>query len=453
MDESMLTGEYLPKLRREGDSVIGGTISVDNPLRIRVTRTGNDSLQARIQRLVERAQTEKPRITRIADRVAGWFVMAVLLMATMTALAWLWIDPQNWLPITIAVLVVSCPCALSLATPTALTAALSGFLQRGLAVTRVAAIESLTRTSHVAFDKTGTLTQGRLSLRRVETCAELSRHECLKLAAVLESQSEHPVAKALIEAYGSESVILPLDLCNHPGAGLSGVIDGRRYFIGKPEFIEDNTGLACRRPLAVLSNEATESLVILASEEKLLAAFVLVDSLRAGARELVEDIHRSGRETVLLSGDHRQVVRSVGMALDIGDCRSGLSPDDKLAQVRDLQHRGAVIAMVGDGINDAPVLAAANVSIVMRRGADISRGQADVLMLGEDIRCLGDALRLADKTVNVIRQNISWALAYNLLALPLAMAGYVEPWMAAVGMSCSSLLVLANSSRLGAKPD
>lgn len=451
LDEAMLTGEYLPKLRKEGDSVIGGSINVDNALTIRVTGAGDDSLQARIQRLVDRAQAEKPRITRIADRVAGWFVMVVLVLAALTALTWLRFDPQNWLPVTVAVLVVSCPCALSLATPTALTASLAGFMQRGLAVTRAAAIEYLTRVSHVAFDKTGTLTRGRLALRRIETFAALSRAECLKLAAVLESQSEHPIATALTDAYGSQSMILPLDIRNQPGAGIAGTIDGHRYYIGKPEFIESSTGLACRRPLSVLSKETAESVILLADDEKLLAAFVLIDSLRVGARELIDDIHRAGRDTVLLSGDQQQVVRSVGSALGIGDCRSGLSPDDKLDHLRTLQHQGAVVAMVGDGINDAPVLAAANVSIVMRRGADISRGQADILMLGEDIRCLADGIRLADRTARVIRQNIVWALGYNLIALPLAMLGYVEPWMAAVGMSGSSLLVLANSSRLGAK--
>jgi len=451
LDEALLTGEYLPRLRRAGDSVIGGSINVDGPLRVRVTNAGDDSLQARIRRLMERAETEKPQVTRIADRVAGWFVLAVLLLAAATAAVWWQLDPQHWLPITVSVLVVSCPCALSLATPTALTAVLSGFMQHGLAVTRTAAIEQLAKTTHVAFDKTGTLTEGRLHLRRTETFAGLPGRECLRLAALLESHSEHPIARAMTSAGGDTVSGQARDLHNHPGAGVSGLVGGKRYYLGKPEFIEAQTGLPGRVPLAVLSDRTAESIILLADKTQLLAAFVLADSIRAGAAELIADIRRSGREAVLLSGDQPQVVHSVATALDIGDYRSDLGPNDKFDRLREMQQQGSVVTMVGDGINDAPVLAGANVSIVMRRGADISRSQADVLMLGEDIRCLSRAFCLADHAVTVIRQNIGWALGYNLLALPLAMAGYVQPWMAAIGMSCSSLLVLANSSRLGAK--
>lgn len=452
LDESMLTGEYLPKLRREGDAVIGGSINVDNPLRIRVTHVGRDSVLAKIQRLVEHAQSEKPAATQMADRVAGWFVLGVLCMASVTALFWMQYDPGHWLPITVAVLVVSCPCALSLATPTALTAAVSGLLQRGLAVTSATAVERLAKVTHIAFDKTGTLTHGHLTLRRTETFSYLPARECLKLAAIIESQSEHPIAKALLRAYGDQPEETVQLVSNMPGAGMSAVIQGRRYFIGKPGFVEASIGRHCRQPLALLSSEAVESLIVLADDEKLLAAFVLIDSLRPGAAALISALHRNHRNTLLLSGDQQQVVTSVGNVLDIGHSIGGLNPLDKMNYLRDLQRQGAIVAMVGDGINDAPVLAVADVSVVMRRGADISRGQADALMLDEDIQCLASAIKLADKTASVIRQNLFWALSYNTLALPLAMAGYVQPWMAAIGMSCSSLLVLANSSRLNKQP-
>ena len=451
LDEAMLTGEYLPKLRKVGDGVLGGSINIDSPLRIRVTHTGEDTLIASIHRLTQRAQLEKPRMTQIADRVAGWFITIVLILAALTAIAWINIDATRWLPVTVAVLVISCPCALSLATPTALTAALSGFLQRGLAVTRGAAIEQLAKVSHVAFDKTGTLTLGRLGLRRIETYTSLSEQECLAIATILESQSEHPVGRALVAAYDQASTALPRELQTYPGAGLSGVIDQHRYYIGSPAFIEARLGASLRPSFAVLSDTVAETVVVLADERNVLARFVLADQIRSGAADLIQAVHQRGRSSVLLSGDQQRVVKSVGAALGIGDSRGGLSPDDKLEQLRGLQNHGARVAMVGDGINDAPILAAANVAIAMRQGADISRNQADIIMLGDDISSLDDALRLADQTVGIIRQNIIWALAYNMLAIPFAMLGYIEPWMAAIGMSSSSLLVLLNSSRLGRK--
>lgn len=451
LDEAMLTGEYLPKLRKVGDCVLGGSVNIDSPLRVRVTHTGDDTLIAGIQRLVEQAQLDKPRLTRIADQVAGWFITIVLTLAALTAIAWMHIDATQWLPITVAVLVISCPCALSLATPTALTAVLSSFLQRGLAVTRGTAIEQLARVSHVAFDKTGTLTLGRLGLRRIETYTDKSEKECLAIAAILESQSEHPVGQALIEAGGEASPALPQELQTYPGAGLSGIIDQQRYYIGSPAFIEARLGTTLRSSFAVLSDTVAETVVILADDQHMLARFVLADRIRSGASELIQAVHERGRSSVLLSGDQQRVVKSVGGALGIGDSRGELTPDAKLEQLRGLQSHGARVAMLGDGINDAPIMAAANVAIAMRQGADISRNQADIIMLGDDISNLDEALRLADHTVAIIRQNIIWALTYNMLAIPFAMLGYVQPWMAAIGMSCSSLLVLLNSSRLGWK--
>ncbi len=446
VDESLLTGESLPVNKQSGAHVVGGSINVESPLTVRLTQVGADTVLAAILRLLDRAQTEKPRLALLADRAAAWFTGAVLIVAALTALYWWWHNPALWLPITVAVLVITCPCALSLATPTALTAATGALTRAGLLVTRGHALETLARATHFVFDKTGTLTEGKLRLLETRTLAGLSADECLRLAGALERHSEHPVARAL-RATATEPLPGATDVGNTPGAGLQGVIDGEAYYIGTPAFVRKCAGVTVdEKLLATLRTGGT--VVVLANRKGPLAAFVLGDTLRPEARALVDTLKARGRHVLLLTGDHEQAARRVGKELGIDDIAWELSPADKLARVSALQERGAVVAMIGDGVNDAPVLARASVSIAIGGAADVAAASADMILLAPRLDALRTGLDVAGRTLTVVRQNLGWAVAYNFIAVPAAVLGYVTPWLAALGMSLSSLLVVANSLRL-----
>ncbi len=452
VDESLLSGESLPVAKSAGDRLVGGSVNVEGPLVARVERIGADTLLSAIQRLLDRAQTEKPRLAETADRVAAWFVAGVLLLAAAVALFWWQHDPARWLPITVAVLVVTCPCALSLATPTSLAAATSALTRQGLLVTRGHALETLARATDFVFDKTGTLTLGELRLQHVEILsAGLTAGECLRRAASLERYSEHPIARALraaAAAAGARALETPADVSNTPGAGLSGSLGSRRYYLGTPEFVREHTGLAPAPACLARLRAGGGTVVILAEEGCLHAAFVLGDSLRPGARPLVEALVRHGRRVWLLTGDHEQAAQRVAQALGIERWASGLKPADKLAHLERLRAEGAVAAMVGDGVNDAPVLAAAPVSIAMGGAAPLAAAAADMILLSPHLERLWEGVSTARRTLAVIRQNFAWAIAYNLVAVPAALFGYVTPWLAALGMSASSLIVVANALRL-----
>ena len=386
-------------------------------------------------------------MAQLADRVASGFVVAVLLLAGLVALYWWQHDSPLWLPATIAVLVITCPCALSLATPAAITAATGQLTRLGLLVTRGHALETLARATHFIFDKTGTLTRGRLRLLETRTLSQLTGAECLRRAGALERHSEHPIARALIEAAepgGPEAT----EAVNTPGAGMRGVIDGRIFFLGTPAYIQEQTGRAADPGMLQELRRRGDTVVLLAGREALHAAFVLSDELRPGARELIAELKRQGKSVMLLTGDHEMAARRVADGLGIEDLAWDLRPGDKLERVRALQRQGAVVAMVGDGVNDAPVLAAAQVSIAMGGGTAVAAASADMILLSQKLLHLADGQTVARRTLAVIRQNLVWAVVYNLLAIPAAAAGYVTPWMAALGMSASSLLVVANALRL-----
>jgi Cu2+-exporting ATPase len=458
VNEALLTGESTPLPKTTGDNLIGGSINIDNPLRLLVTRVGMETVLARIMRLMERAQNEKPAITRLADRTAAWFVGGVLLLAGLVGLYWWQAAPDAWLPIVISVLVVTCPCALSLATPTAISAATGAMLADGLLSARGNRLEALARCTHVVFDKTGTLTRGEPVVRAVHPLARLDQREILRLASALERQSEHPLGKAIAKSY---SGALPTveEPANHPGAGVSGNIGGTRYFIGsrdfvarhcaeigdRPRFLDGKRGLS---PISPISEDEDGITVLLADPEMLHAAIVLHDEIRPDARATVAALRDSGKQVILMSGDHLSSVRAVAAEVGIETYFAGMKPQDKLDRVQALQREGAIVAMIGDGINDAPVLAGADVSIAMHGAAQISHASADLVLLSEQLIPLADGLRIARRTMHIVRQNLGWALTYNLVALPAAALGYVAPWMAAIGMSSSSLLVVLNALRL-----
>jgi Cu2+-exporting ATPase len=445
VNESLLTGESTPLRKLPGDTLIGGSINIESPLRMSVDRTGLDTVLAEIVRLLDQAQTEKPAITRLADRAASWFVSAVILIAAGVGWYWWRMAPDAWLPVLISVLVVTCPCALSLATPTAISAATGAMLANGLLTVRSHGLETLARSTHVVFDKTGTLTHGTPAVTATQVLSDRAQGDLLDIAAALEVHSEHPAGKALVRAAPGSHAVVATSISNFPGAGVSGRIADRDWYIGNANFIAERT----RADLAELAADQTDGTrVLLADALQVHAVFVLRDQVRKEACSVVAALQRAGKQIMLLSGDNagaaRQVAAEVGITAVHGDMR----PADKLRQVQSLQRQGAVVVMVGDGINDAPVLAAADVSVAMRSAADISQASADMILMSDELWALAAGIRLANRTLRIIRQNLVWAVSYNLVALPAAALGFVAPWMAAIGMSSSSLLVVVNALRL-----
>lgn len=445
-NEALLTGESRPVPKSPGELVTGGSVNAESPLVVQVEQVGDGTRLSAIISLMERAAIEKPHIVEMADRIASYFVAVLLAIAAMVALGWYLVDPSRVLWITVSVLVVTCPCALSLATPIALTVAAGAFAKNGLLVTRGHAIETLARATHFVFDKTGTLTTGRMHLIDVGPVGRLDREECLEIAAALEQNSEHPVATALRRVVG-DGFPAALNPVNEPGQGVQAEVNGRCYRIGRPDY-----ALALSR--AELPDaaddwlESGDTVVVLADTDGCQAFFRIGDEIRPESSALIAELRLAGKNVVLLTGDAPAVAWRVAAALGIEDVRGGATPQGKHDCVKALQANGAVVAMIGDGVNDAPVLAQAQVSVAMGGGAHLARTQSDLVLLSEDLNHLRYGLRRAVKTLQVIRQNLWWSFAYNFVALPLAIAGYVTPWMAGIGMSASSLLVVLNSLRL-----
>jgi Cu2+-exporting ATPase len=445
VSEALLSGESTPISKGQGAHLIGGSINMESPLYLRVEQVGLDTVLAEIVRLLERAQNEKPAITHLADRVASWFVGTVLVVAAAVGFYWWQQAPEHWLPILVSMLVVTCPCALSLATPTAISAATGTMLGHGLLIIGNHSLETLARSSHVIFDKTGTLTFGTPVITRILCLSHLDERTVLALAAALEQHSEHPAGKAIVAAAASGKSFTASDLRNFPGAGISASIDDRRWFIGNAGFIAAHTD-ADSKALPVDTDPGTQ--VVLADAHQLHARFLLQDTMRPEAPAVIRALRHAGKQVLLMSGDNQAAAQQLASEVGIEDVHAGMTPADKLQQVQALQQQGAVAVMVGDGINDAPVLAAADVSIVMRDAAHISQASADMVLLSNNLGALNKGIRLSRKTLGIIKQNLFWAVSYNLVALPAAALGFVAPWMAAIGMSSSSLLVVLNALRL-----
>ena len=350
-----------------------------------------------------------------------------------------------------SVLVVTCPCALSLATPTALTAATGGLTRLGLLVTRGHALESLARATHFVFDKTGTLTEGKLKLLETKSLGELNQDKLLANAAALESRSEHPIARSICAAVSDSKIPVVSDVHSSPGGGVQGKVHGELWYIGSTAFVEQKTNSTIDADIVKSLQSGGRTVVWLADGHSVQAAFILGDELRQGADELVNHLGSLNTQVLLLTGDHEQAASRVADQLDISEFAAEQTPDSKLAHVQKLQQGGAVVAMVGDGVNDAPVLAGAHLSIAMGSSAHIAAASADMLLLSQKLPHLVTAIQVARKTMRIVRQNLAWAVMYNLVALPLAAMGYIAPWMAAIGMSASSLLVVTNALRLTRK--
>jgi Cu2+-exporting ATPase len=447
VEEAILTGESMPRTRTVGDAVLAGSVVRDGALVLAVTAAGAATRLASIERLVERAGSARPRLARIADRVARWFVAALLVVAALTAIAWWQLDPARALAVTFAVLVVSCPCALSLATPAALAAAAGALGRRRVVIARADALESLARVTHVVFDKTGTLTTGRLSLVDTVVADDTSGAQAIALAAALESVSEHPIARAFAEANGSRSEIAVQSPSVVPGHGVEGIIAGRVVRLGTLPFAAALSGArSSQDPVADAHPSAT--IVTMGDACGIIASFVLADALRPDARALIERLRALHVVPVLLSGDRASTVAAAAAALRIDDARGNALPEEKRSVIGDLQAHGAVVAMVGDGVNDAPSLAQAQVSVSLGTATPLAQWTADVVVLADALLPIADAIAHARRTLAVVRENLGWAFAYNLVAIPAAAFGFVTPLVAALGMSVSSLVVVGNALRL-----
>jgi Cu2+-exporting ATPase len=438
LDLALLTGESGPQRRTKGAQVQGGAVNIAQPVVLRVSRAMADSTLAQLVRLVEGAGQGKPRLALWADRVGAWFVAGLLVFAVAVFWAWQLSDPARAWQVTIAVLVVSCPCALSLATPSALASATDLLVRRGVLVVRPHVLETLQRATHIIFDKTGTLTEGRPRLRATVALGALDAAACLQLAAALEAGSAHPLAAAIRLAW--QGPLVPVEqLRSAPGQGVAGVIGGVSYRLGGATF----AGHASAAPA-----DPDVTSVYLSADGVPLARFELADTLRTDALALVRQFTQRGQRVILLSGDQQAVADRVAGHLGIETALGGQLPDAKLAYVQALQQQGAVVAMVGDGINDAAVLRGADVSFAMGGGAALAQLNADCVLLSGRLASLGEAATTAERTLRVIIQNLCWAMLYNAVAIPAAALGLLNPWMAAAGMSVSSALVVLNALRL-----
>ena len=444
VDEALLTGESCAVKKEIGDPVIAGSINLEGPLEVRVTGTGENTVLAGIIRLLDRAVAEKPRLAQLADQVAGHFTYVLLALTLLVALAWWWHNPDMVLETVLAVLVVTCPCALSIAAPAAFAAAGSHLLKQGILLTRGHALETLAKVTHVVFDKTGTLTFGKPKLHQVLPFGALDPHSCLRLAASLEQASEHPLAQSFLERIGTNELHLVTEAQNFPGKGVTGSISGRRYTLGNRML----SPLTQAQEEPALNVAAGATMVWLCDEQEVVAAFEISDELRPDAMDLIEQLKAHGLAVSMLSGDSQQAVQHFAAQLGITDYHGALHPEDKLSALKSMQAKGAVVAMVGDGINDAPVLAGADVSLAMGGGTQVARASSDIVLLSEKLPDIWRALQTGQATMTVMRQNFVWAAGYNLLALPFAAMGYIPPWLAALGMSVSSLVVVLNALRL-----
>ncbi|TQV84747.1 cadmium-translocating P-type ATPase [Exilibacterium tricleocarpae] len=441
--EAMLTGEAEPVLKQPGDRVSAGTLNTDGSLLVEVKALGQHTQLSAIEQLVEQAQQEKPSQVALADRVAGYFVGVVLIVTGLVGWFWYHQAPEQAFWICLSVLVVTCPCALSLATPTALTTAIDTLRRRGLLVTRAHVVEGLEKVTCVVFDKTGTLTQGEPRVEDVVVTGELSRQRCLAVAAALETGSNHPLARAFADYSGT---VFAEGIETVTGSGVSGRIDGRDYRLGTADFAAAGAPppAGAGQWLALSVTDATSGRV------QLLAWFSLRDQVRERAAAAVAALREELQlEVVLLSGDSSSATAEVAAAVGIANYRGGATPQDKLDYIQARQRYGDVVMMVGDGINDIPVLSGADVSVAMGSASDLAQTRADSILLNGQLEQLPAALVFARRARRTIRQNLGWAAGYNGLALPLAAMGWVPPYAAALGMSASSLVVVLNALRLG----
>jgi Cu2+-exporting ATPase len=443
LSESLLTGESRAVRKEPGDAVIGGSINCGDAFIFRVTQAGSATVLSCLRRMMEAAIATRPRWVEMAERASGWFIGAIIAAAVAAGYAWMQVDASRALWIAVSVLIVTCPCALSLATPIAMTVATGALARRNVVVTSARAIEALASATDFVFDKTGTLTEGKPQVHETLRLGSIGTHAAMALAASIGRDSRHPIDRAFAEAMSEMATPFAFNRKAHAGLGVEATVGGRQVRLGRADFV--GSLVKARAPVSLI--EAADTLVWLGSEDEWIAVFRMGDAVRPFAREAVQDLRQTGVQLHLLTGDNRHVAQRIADQLDITNVEARATPNQKQSYVKALQLRGARVAAIGDGINDAPALAQADVSIAMGGGAELAQVRADAVLLSDSLGDLGEALRIARRTRRVIRQNLAWALGYNLIVLPLAFAGMVTPLVAAIGMSASSLVVVANALR------
>jgi len=438
VDEALLTGEAEPRPKSIGDALIAGSINLDAVIQMQVEKTGSDTTLGTISRLSERARYARPAFVQLADRIASYIVITILVVAAVVATFWYLTSPERAFVITLSVLVVTCPCALALATPAAFAAAGTRLSELHLLITNGNSINAMSKATRVLFDKTGTLTCGLPVITSTQVFDNaFDEDQCLRIAAALETVSTHPIANAFVT---TSSDLVAEEQRVAIGQGVAGTISGQRWRLGREEFVSGD--------ITKSTSDELSTGVYLGTDGQVIARFGIDDELRPGTKAALDRLQTLGVKLSLVSGDKKEPVRRVADTLGIDDYHFGCTPEDKLDIIRSAQQAGETVVMVGDGINDAPVLAGADASIAPAHGALLAQTSADVVLLGDTLSPVTTAIQVSRQTLKIVRQNLAWAIVYNAAALPLAAMGFVPPWAAAIGMSASSLIVVLNALRL-----
>ncbi|HEM5430159.1 TPA: copper-translocating P-type ATPase [Streptococcus suis] len=461
VDESMMTGESLPVKKAQGDSVFGGTLNQQGAITMQATKVGRDTTLAQIIRLVEEAQGSKTPIAKLADQVSAVFVPVVMGLAFLSGLAWYFLGQESWifsLSIIIAVLVIACPCALGLATPTAIMVGTGKGAENGLLFKSGQAIETLQGVNTIVFDKTGTITEGKPQVTDIHLLSTKNREQVLQLAASSEQFSEHPLAQALLQAAQTEKIdLLPAtDFQALSGRGLSVTIAEQTIYLGNERLMrEQGIDVSQGRAVAEAFAHQAKTPVLLATQQELLAVIAIADKVKETSRQAVQALQAMGLEVVMLTGDNEKTAQAIAKEVGIEQVVSQVLPDDKANQVKLLQEQGKTVAMVGDGINDAPALAQAHVGLAIGSGTDIAIESADIVLMHSDILDVVKAVKLSQATMRTIKQNLFWAFAYNVIGIPIAMGllhvfggPLLNPMFAGAAMALSSVSVVLNALRL-----
>jgi Cu+-exporting ATPase len=464
VDESMVTGESMPVTKRPGEEVIGGTLNTTGAFRFQATRVGRDTVLAQIVRLVQQAQGSKAPIQRLADVVTGYFVPAVLGIAALTFVVWLVLGPEPAFNLallnTIAVLIIACPCALGLATPTSIMVGTGKGAENGILFRNAEALERLHKIGAVVLDKTGTLTEGRPRVTDLVAADDgPGEAALLRLVATAERGSEHPLAQAIVR-YAREEQALELGDAGAfeavPGAGIRATVDDRRVLVGDPTFVAgEGVGLGNLQDVGDRLAAEGRTPVYAAVDGRAVAVLGIADTLKPGSREAIAELHRLGLQVIMLTGDNETTARAIARQAGVDRVLAEVRPDEKAAQVRKLQGEGRLVAMVGDGVNDAPALAQADVGIALGTGTDVAIESAPVTLMSGDLRGVVTAIALSQATLGNIKQNLFWAFAYNVALIPLAAGALypftgilLDPILAAAAMALSSVTVVSNALRL-----